>query len=43
MVPYSSATVVSYYAALDISSEPAPRHRPWITPQGETPAERIEP
>ena len=28
---------------LPIPSEPAPRHRPWITPQGATPAERIQP
>ena len=28
---------------LPIPSEPAPRHRPWITPQGATPAERLPP
>ena len=27
---------------LPIPSEPAPCHRPWITPQGATPAERIQ-
>lgn len=26
-----------------IPSEPAPRHRPWITPQGATLAERLQP
>src|SRR5208337_4551125 len=26
-----------------IPSEPAPRHRPWIAPQGATPAERLQP
>ena len=26
---------------LPIPSEPAPGHRPWITPQGATPAERL--
>jgi hypothetical protein len=26
-----------------IPSEPAPCHRPWITPQGATPAERVQP
>src|SRR5271155_5147150 len=27
---------------LPIPSEPAPCHRPWITPQGATPAERVQ-
>jgi hypothetical protein len=27
---------------LPIPSEPAPCHRPWITPQGATPAERLQ-
>ena len=26
-----------------IPSEPAPCHRPWITPQGATPAKRLQP
>ena len=29
--------------ALPIPSEPTPRHRPWVTPQGATPAERLPP